>query len=539
MEITITLGGELAIDMDDSPTEFIDRLKAVGMVLNEEREKKAREKIFGWWDLPEYEPLWREERRRGGEHLLLLPRGMAFLVPRVLEEIGGAHTTKIVDQRTSAPAAAGYYQPFLLRDLQARSVAQMMSAEQGFFEAPAGAGKTVTILGMLGYLQQRALIMVERANLVEQWRKRAHQYLGLSLDLGDDRSVGKIGEGMWEPRDLTIALRQTLYSRGWETDATGFWGRLGVVVIDEGHHVASDTNIEVLRRVTSRYFFGTSATPVKSEAHGQKVAAVVGPVIAKVTRQELYDAGLLMRPNVEVHHSDFEAEFWPTHDAERDEDGNWHCEKPGCKVQKAHQHRNNYASVLKKLVEDKDRNIAIAQRIVGARGRVHLVYSRQLKHLDLIRKECEVAGWDGPMYYLRGAENAQGLSEPIAEAVAAGGQWEMREIEGEDGKPKEVWQQVSTIGEHGHEAIVFSTVADEGMDIPPLDTLHVVFPGRQEAALVQVLGRVERIYEGKHEATVVDWQDLGCRAFKEQALERERVYRSIPLDVRYMSKQEA
>lgn len=535
MDIPITIAGELVLDVDQTPKDLLDRLKGAAMVLNEEREKKEREKIFGFWDEPEFIPLWREEARRGGQHVLLLPRGYAFVAQALALSAGDYHLVWD-DQRTTAPAAPGYFRPFLLRDYQARVVSEMMSSEQGFMESPAGSGKTAMALGLMGYLQQRAVIIVDKANLVEQWRKRAHDFLGLSLDLDDERSVGKIGEDVWEERDLTICLRQTLWSRVWQLDATSWFSRYGLVGFDEGHHLSSETLGEVCRRVTSKYLLGFSATPAKSEARGQIVHAMVGPIISTVTRQELYDREILVRPSVEQHFTDLQADFWPTHDAERNEFNKWVCQVPGCPKKGKHGHRNNYSSVLRRLVEDKDRNIAIAQRVVAERGHVHLLYSRQLKHLDLLRKECVTAGWDGPIYMLRGEENAAGLSQAIADAVEAGGQWEMQEValdemtkDGKDTKTviKEEWVQVSSIGEYGREALIFSTVADEGLDIPPIDRVHLVFPGRQEAGLIQIIGRGERITPGKVDSIVVDWCDEGCKAFREQAYERERVYRKI------------
>lgn len=385
---------------------------------------------------------------------------------------------------------------------------------------------TVTMLGLFAHAQQRAVVVLDKANLLEQWRSRASTFLGLSLDLDDPRSVGKIGEDVWEERDLTIALRQTLWSRLWQIDALDWFKHYGVVVFDEGHHLSADTLGEICRRVSSRIMLGTSATPAKSEARGQIVHALVGPIVHKTTRQELYDRGVLMRPTVEQIRTDFEAEFWPTHEV----DDQTPCEVPDCtkSLVKRHMHRNNYSSVLKRLVEDKERNALVARRVVSERGHVHLVASRQLKHLDLLRKAIEAAGWDGPIYMLRGEENARGESQLIAEAVSAGGQWDFLDVE----NGGQSWEQITPVGEHGREAVILSTIADEGLDVPPIDRTHIVFPMRQEAAVIQLIGRGERVTEGKDDSVIVDYNDPGCGAFAEQALERERVFRSTGFTVR-------
>jgi superfamily II DNA or RNA helicase len=517
------IAGEIEIHVADLPEQALELIKTALTVRNEDRDKQLQERVWGAWDLPEWITLYREERRRGGDHVILLPRGFAANLVAGLASLDAA--VEWDDQRARADAEPGYFSPFALRGYQARAVADMLAAEQGFYECPAGGGKTVTMLGLMAYAQQRTLWITDKAGLVEQARARAAAFLGLEHD-----QVGKIGEDVWEERDLTICLRQTLWSRLWELDATSWFDKWGLVIFDEGHHLSSETLTEICRRCRSHYLFGTSATPAKSETRGRIVHSLVGPVVAKTERQELYELGVLVKPDVEVVRTGHDDDFWPTHDAQLDTSTNeLTCLVPGCRKRGTqHTHRNNYSTVLKHLVESDERNELIARRIVSERGHVHLVASRQLKHLDAIRRACEDAGWDGPINMLRGEENAAGLSQHIAEAVVAGGQWELIQHPDAD---DDAWEQVAPVGDHGREAIIFSTVADEGLDIPPIDRVHVVFPMRQEAAVIQLVGRCERVADGKDGAVIVDYADR-CSVFAEQALERDRVYRYVGYSIR-------
>lgn len=503
MEVPVQVAGELVINVEHLPEKVLLLIKGALTFPNEDREKAAAEKIWGWWDLPETISLYRLEDRRGGDKVICLPRGFALQLVSGMAAEG--LSIKWDDQRVRVPASDGYYTPFILRDYQLEAVMAMLKAEQGFYECPAGGGKTVTMLGLMAYANQSSLVIVDKAGLVEQWRSRAAHYLSLSLDLSDERSVGKIGEDVWEERDLTIALRQTLWSRLWELDATKWWRKWGLTDFDEGHHLAADTLGEICRRTVSALMFGNSATPAKSPTKGRVVHALVGPVIATTTRQRLYDLGVLMKPDVHQVPTEFSADFWPTHEATEEKP----CEVPNCrKIGTKHSHRNNYTSVLKRLVEDKKRNKLIAEKIVSERGHVHLVPSRQLRHLDLLKKAVEEAGWDGPIFYLRGEENARGESQEIAQAI-----------------------------HDSDEAIVFSTVADEGLDIPPIDRTHIVFPMRQDAAVIQLIGRGERVAEGKTESVVYDYIDSGCIVFVGQASERDRVYRMQGYNVKSIAKE--
>lgn len=402
-------------------------------------------------------------------------------------------------------------------------------------------GKTTTALGLMTYAQQRTIVVTDKAFLLEQWRERAAQFLGLSLDYDDERSVGKIGAGVWEERELTICLRQTLWSRLWELKSTGWFKRVGLVFVDESHHLAADTIQEIVREIPSKMFYGVSATPARTPMQGQVIGSLVGPIVAETTRQALYERGVLMRPTLRVVNTDIDVAFWKDHDS--DQNGN--CQNPGCYKKTPHSHRNNYSSVLKTLVEDEDRNRLIARQIISERGHVHLVPSSQLKHLNLIRRALIDEGWDGPIYLLRGEENARGDSQKIVSAIEAGGVWKSppvkrkvpaarvkklraeAEATGEEFvDPNErPWEQVEPVGEHGHEAVVLSTVAGEGMDVPMIDRNHIVFPIRQEAATIQLVGRGERVAPGKEEYVLTDYHDHRVTVFTDQFAERLRTYR--------------
>lgn len=503
--VNAVVAGEIVLDISTLPEHALESIQAGLTFKNEDKEKAAAERVHGWWDLPDTISLYKEERTRGGGHNLRVPRGYAAALVAGMAGLG--HEITWDDRRVDVPAAPGYYRPFTLRDYQFDAAMAMLQSQQGFYECPAGGGKTVTALGTVAWFNQRALIIVDKAGLLEQWRTRAAQFFDFPMEedeegrvfasLDGDRTVGKIGENVWEERDLTIALRQTLWSREWENKATKWWRTWGFTGFDEGHHLGAETLGELSRSVESRMMVAFSATPSKSETHGQVVHALIGPIVHRTTRAELYERGVLMRPTVIQIDTGFETPFWVTHDAEFDTDNNvWKCRVPGCKKKGQHMHKNNYTSALKKLVEDEKRNRDIAAFIVARRGHIHLVPSRQLKHLTALKKACIEAGWpEEHIWMLRGEENAAGLSQQIAQEVGA-----------------------------AHEAIIFSTVADEGLDIPPIDHTHVVFPMKQESATIQLVGRGERVAEGKEATFIVDWTDP-CEPFITQASERDRVYR--------------
>jgi superfamily II DNA or RNA helicase len=72
--------------------------------------------------------------------------------------------------------------------------------------------------------------------------------------------------------------------------------------------------------------------------------------------------------------------------------------------------------------------------------------------------------------------------------------------------------------------VLFSTIADEALDIPLLDMISLVFPAKQRGLIVQQIGRVERFAPGKPTPIVIDYVDINCGVLKNQAYERNSVY---------------
>jgi superfamily II DNA or RNA helicase len=516
--VPIKVAGEIEIPVGALPQMTLERIKSLLTISNEEREKAASLDQFGWWDMPEVVALYRVESRRGGDHVLCLPRGFASTLLWVLGQEGVPF--QLDDQRSLAPAAEGYYRPFEVRDYQFDWVRRIIEVQQGIWKAPAGAGKTVGSLAAIAWTGQRALVILNKTSLANQWRLRAHQFLGFPIEQdeqgrdvavlikgapSDTREAGFIGGGVWEEREFTVALRQTLHERSWQLDATGWWRTWGFTKWDEVHGVAADTSAELSRRITSFYIGGVSATPFKTPARAALVGALVGPIIHETPRDVLYEARVLTKPDVEVRPGSLRVVFWPDHEAEQKADGTWECQVPTCRKKGKHKHRNNYSSVLKSFVEDDARNARIARRIIADRGHTHLVSSGQKKHLNLIRRAVIKAGWpDDKIWVLTGDENAEGRDQEIIQEVMA-----------------------------SDEAVLLSTiqVSGEGLDVPPIDRVHVVWAMRDEGMTIQLAGRGERVWDGKDGCVIVDYREPEADVFDGQFAERERVYRMQGYDV--------
>ncbi|MGC8584361.1 MAG: DEAD/DEAH box helicase, partial [Thermoproteus sp.] len=76
--------------------------------------------------------------------------------------------------------------------------------------------------------------------------------------------------------------------------------------------------------------------------------------------------------------------------------------------------------------------------------------------------------------------------------------------------------------------LVATTLADEGLDLPPLTSLIVALGGKSRVRVLQRVGRVERIYPGKTGAYVYDICDTTKYMLRHCEV-REELYRSEPM----------
>ncbi len=199
--------------------------------------------------------------------------GRGFL-PELLEL---APCIEVIDERTVAPSPV---EPLAveMRPYQVRAVDSALEHEQGIVEAPTGSGKTVIGLEVIRRRGRRALILAHTRELLNQWRERVRDMLGVD--------PGIIGGGQWqEGEQVTVAMFQTLSRRPADTErmARGY----GLVVVDECHHVPAATFARTLALLPCRYRYGLTATPYRRDGLTPLLRLLIGPTVARVTASEV------------------------------------------------------------------------------------------------------------------------------------------------------------------------------------------------------------------------------------------------------------
>jgi len=128
-------------------------------------------------------------------------------------------------------------------------------------ESKPGTGKTVMLIKMIQHLERTALIVVPRANLVDQWVQRLLEHTGLKR-----RHIGVAagGKATWEGRTVVVGLVHTLgldSAGGYNRFGKEFCEYFGTVVFDEVDlSVPPATFAPVVTMFPARYRIGASAT---------------------------------------------------------------------------------------------------------------------------------------------------------------------------------------------------------------------------------------------------------------------------------------
>lgn len=370
-----------------------------------------------------------------------------------------------------------------LRIHQPLAVRKMRAYHHGIYVAPTGSGKTVSVIRTLCELQpHKAIIQVGRSDLVDQWIDAIVEFTTLNKN-----DIGRIDGTEWSEGVITVATSQSIRSmlRRGEIDQDWFdsWS---FAKLDECHWVTADTINDTMQRYSARYRGGTSATPSKT-GHFKLATTALGPIIHEDDEEVLVEAGIIMQPEVHIVETGHDPVFWGDHQVDDDEP----CNVPGCRKsgKVAHGHRNNYSKVLHALVRDQKRNLLIAEKIHQQSG-VQIVLSAQTNHLDALRKVMErYYEWDCPIYVLTGKQKGKKRAD-IIRTIKAGG-----------------------------DCIILTTVGGEGLDIPIINRVHIIFPLKNVGTIMQFIGRGRRVAAGKKDLIVFDYADR-AKVFRAQLRQR-------------------
>lgn len=366
-----------------------------------------------------------------------------------------------------------------LYDYQKEACLAMLDAKYGILKSTTGSGKTQMGIAMIKMIRRRALWLCHTADLLNQSRDRALQYI-------DPKLIGTITEGKVNIGiGVTFATVQTMANLELQ-QYRDYWD---VVIVDECHRVSSSASTftryeKVLNHLSARHKYGLTATPERSDGLIKATFALIGKVAYEVPEAAVADKvmGVKIR-TVET-------------DTDIDDD----CLNVDGTI--------NYVKLIEHLTTDKKRNDLIAQKIMENEGHSCLILSDRLEQLRSIMLRLP--------------------SEMLKEATYIDGKMQSK-------KAKAEREQAIEDMRTGKKKYLFASynLCKEGLDIPCLDRLFLCSPVKYSAIITQAVGRVRRTHPGKETPIVYDFVDKNigfcvgaykkrCTAYRKMGTEIEK-----------------
>ncbi len=349
-----------------------------------------------------------------------------------------------------------------LYDYQEKAVKQLINAKFGVLNAPCGSGKTQIGIALIKELGLKALWLTHTKDLLIQSLNRAKQYF-------PDGDFGTITDGKIDVgNDITFATVQTMSK--FANDK--FENEFNVVIVDECHRCAGTPTkvsqfFKVVGSLKCSHKYGLSATVHRADGLIKSMYALLGDVVCSISDEEVKDK------IVKAHIIKYDLNTFNDSEAYIDYSG-----------------MIQYQSLIKYLARNNLRNEEILNNLSKLQLRFNLVLCNTIEQCEYLQSKLQLG------YVVVGKT------------------------------PEHKRQEIFELTKQGNNHFIFSTynLAKEGLDIPNLDTLHLVTPQKDFAIIKQAVGRIERAYPDKPQPVVYDYVDTNIYYCETSFKKRKTTY---------------
>lgn len=310
--------------------------------------------------------------------------------------------------------------------------------------------------------------IIERLKLPTLWLTHTDALLDQTIDriaTFTNIEPGKI-KGKIDIRDITVGMVQTLVRR--RNIIKEIYDKFGLIILDEAHHCPARTFKDIIMMFNCIHVYGLTATPYRADGLQGVMKQVLGPIRYVIPKSEVIKHGGIILPDV----------YYRIFTGSRISD-------------------NDYTRILNGLIDNEIRNnIIINDVLKEARDDSFcIVLTDRKAHCEVLYKilkekydRCE---------YIHGNDSKK-RKEKIIGLL----------------RDKKINVLISTSGLLG-----------EGFDIPFLDAAFICLPFRAKAKLEQVIGRVQRPYDGKKSCRIYDYVDNHIGILSDQFYNRKKTGR--------------
>ena len=266
--LNIIISNEIFIDKHNLSNKALSFIRRLGVIHNPEFYDKQAKRL-STYQISRIIELYHEE-----DNYISLPRGVYDNLIKCLASIKVKY--KLIDERVNQSYIDIHFKGEL-RDNQDLAVAEMLKFNNGVLLAPTGSGKTIMGLKIIEALHKRALILVEKKVLLDQWLERINEFLEIKVD-GEAIKPGFYTSASHKLTSyVDVAMIRSIYNASVFND-------YDVIIVDEAHHIASKESERIIRLFNARYVFGLTASAKRSDKLEGIIYKAIGPIRYELDR---------------------------------------------------------------------------------------------------------------------------------------------------------------------------------------------------------------------------------------------------------------
>lgn len=221
-----------------------------------------------------------------------IPRG---LLENITEECEKADIEYIIEEKRSIGRPIHVKFMGELKEAQTLAVEELLQYDNGILNAATAFGKTVVCCDVIAKKQVSTLILLQSSALMEQWQDALERFLHIDEEPPEYETptgrkkkrksvIGKL-QGVHDSTTgmIDLAMVGSVCKNG------EYHKRLkeyGLILVDECHHAASDTIVNILQEVNAKYVYGVTATPFRGDGLEKINYMLLGPIRYKYTSKD-------------------------------------------------------------------------------------------------------------------------------------------------------------------------------------------------------------------------------------------------------------
>lgn len=422
-----------------------------------------------------------------------IPRG---LLENITEECEKADIEYIIEEKRSIGRPIHVKFMGELKEAQTLAVEELLQYDNGILNAATAFGKTVVCCDVIAKKQVSTLILLQSSALMEQWQDALERFLHIDEEPPEYETptgrkkkrksvIGKL-QGVHDSTTgmIDLAMVGSVCKNG------EYHKRLkeyGLILVDECHHAASDTIVNILQEVNAKYVYGVTATPFRGDGLEKINYMLLGPIRYKYTSKDrAKEQGIehLVYPR-------FTRTVVPRFSQDK-------------------MHPNEAYEIIRNNEERDEFIIRDVKRCVDA-GRTPVILSKFIDHSQRLYQR--LMDYADKVFLLSGRNSKKEHKEMIKQ---------MNQV-----KPEKSMILVAT-----------GKLIGEGFDYPRLDTLIMATPVAWKGVVEQYAGRLNRDYDGKKNVMIYDYVDCHIAMFDRMYHKRLKAYKQIGYDIFSMGSTE-